>query len=139
MKMKKLNLANAVEAFKKGVDKRNVRNTESEVAAFIDEQVELKEAEIKALQKDIQKYGEQNERDFKDSLVMFEESRITSVKGRESYAKEYVLDALAYMQRNKNFIADKEDQIKTKKEQILKLQELRGILETITVDVESEE
>lgn len=137
--MTKLKLADAVEAFKKGVDKRNVRNAESEIAAFIDEQIELKEAEIKAFQKDIQKYGEQNERDFKDSLVMFDESRITSVKGRESYAKEYVLDALAYMQRNKNFIADKEDQIKTKKDQILKLQELRGILETITVEVESEE
>ena len=136
--MKKLSLAKAVESFKKGVDKRNVSNTESEIAAFIDEQIELKEAEIKILQKDIQKYGEQNERDFKDSLVLFDEGRITSVKGRESYAKDYVLDALAYMQRNKIFIADKEAQIKTKEEQILKLQELRGILETITVEVEAE-
>ena len=136
--MKKLSLAKAVESFKKGVDKRNVSNTEAEIAAFIDEQVELKEAEIKILQKDIQKYGEQNERDFKDSLVLFDEGRITSVKGRESYAKDYVLDALAYMQRNKDFIAGKESQITTKEEQILKLQELRGILETITVEVEAE-
>ena len=101
--MTKLKLADAVEAFKKGVDKRNVRNTESEIAAFIDEQIELKE-ETKLSKKDIQKYGEQNERDFKDSLVMFDESRISSVKGREVYAKEYVLDALAYMQKNKDFI-----------------------------------
>lgn len=137
--MTKLKLANAVEAFKKGVDKRNVRNTESEIAAFIDEQIELKEAEIKAFQKDIQKYGEQNERDFKDSLVMFDESRITSVKGREAYAEEYVLDALAYMQKNKDFIASTEHQIKIKKDQISKLKELRGILETITVEVESAE
>ena len=136
--MKKLSLAKAVESFKKGVDKRNVSNTEAEIAAFIDEQVELKEAEIKILQKDIQKYGEQNERDFKDSLVLFDEGRITSVKGRESYAKDYVLDAIAYMQRNKDFIAGKESQITTKEEQILKLQELRGILETITVEVEAE-
>ena len=137
--MTKLKLADAVEAFKKGVDKRNVRNTESEIAAFIDEQIELKEAEIKAFQKDIQKYGEQNERDFKDSLVMFDESRISSVKGREVYAGEYVLDALAYMQKNKDFIKGTEYQIEIKKEQISKLKELRGILETITVEVESAE
>ena len=122
-----------------GRNKRNVRNTESEIAAFIDEQIELKEAEIKSFQKDIQKYGEQNERDFKDSLVMFDESRISSVKGREVYAKEYVLDALAYMQKNKDFIKGTEYQIEIKKEQISKLKELRGILETITVEVESAE
>ena len=43
------------------------------------------------------------------------------------------------MQKNKDFIKGTEYQIEIKKEQISKLKELRGILETITVEVESAE
>lgn len=135
----KLQVAKAVQAFKVGVDKRNTNNTENEIATFIDEQVELKEAEIKVLNKDIKKYGEQNERDFIESLAIFDEYSIKTVKGREEYAESYVLNGIAKMNKNKKFIESKENDIKALNEDISNLKEFRVTLETIEVDVETED
>jgi hypothetical protein len=132
----KLQVAKAVQSFKRGVDKRNVNNTESEIATFIDEQIELKEAEVKVFKKDIAKYGEQNTRDFTEGLAIFEEDSIKTVKGRESYAEYYVSQGISKMNRNKQFIDSKNAAIKVCNADISDLKEFRGTLETIVVDVE---
>jgi hypothetical protein len=131
-------LANAVQLYKKGVDKRNVRDTEEEIASFIDNQIELKEAEILAIEKSASKFAAQNEHEFKDSLVVFDEGRITKVQGRTAYAQDYVLSALRTIKKNSKFVADEAAKVADLKEQIAQLSELRGVLETIVVEVEEE-
>ena len=139
MSTKKLGLATAVQNFKKGVNARNVKNTESEIADFIDEQIELKGKEIVSIQKQASKIADQNTRDFKDSLVMLDEESITTVGGRQGYAQRYVLSALAYMQRNEDYVKGQEAAVEKLKTQIEKLGKLRATLETIVVEVESAE
>lgn len=131
----KLTIAKAVEMYKKGVDRRNTANTETEIATFISEQVELKKGEIKTLEKEITKYGEQNARDFIENLAVFDESQIKSVKGREAYAEDYVLNGILKMKANSDFIEDKQDEINDLKEQIDLFNEFEEVLKTISTKI----
>lgn len=132
----KAQVAKAVQAFKKGVDKRNVNNTAGEIASFIEEQIELKEGEVKVLNKEIDKYGEQNKRDFIETLAVFDEDSITDVKGREEYAQRYVLNGLELMNENKKFIADKKAEITVLEQDISDLNEFSTTLTELAGSIE---
>lgn len=139
MSTKKLGLATAVQNFKKGINARNVKHTESEIADFIDEQIELKLKEIETIKKQSSKIADQNNRDFKDSLVMLDEEAITSVSSRQAYAQRYVLNAVSYMKRNEDYVKFQKEAVEKLNNQIENLKTLRTTLETITVEVETAE
>ena len=134
----KLTVANAVSKFKKGVDKRNTRNTESEIASLIADQIDLKEAEIVTLKKDITKNSNQSERDFYEGLAIFDEDEIKSVKAREEYAISYVSKGIAKMNKNKDFIKGKEEEIEELTKEIADLKEFRTVLTNLESKIEVE-
>lgn len=132
----KLKVGKAVRAFKQNVDKRNVNNTESEIASFIDDQIDIKNGEIVVIEKEILKYTDQNERDFIEGLAIFEETSITTVRDREAYAQRYVISGISKMNSNKIFTVYKQDQINELKKEISDLSEFRKILENIEINTE---
>lgn len=132
----KLKVGKAVRAFKQNVDKRNVNNTESEIASFIDDQIDIKNGEIVVIEKEILKYTDQNERDFIEGLAIFEETSITTVRDREAYAQRYVISGISKMNSNKIFTVNKQDQINELKKEISDLSEFRKILENIEINTE---
>lgn len=139
MKKKKLNLANAIKAYKKGKENRQISQTETQIERFIDEQIKLKKEEIEEINETLAETLEERNDDFEVSLLELDERCISTRQHRKDIAQEYVSKAVGLLKSRDSYKESNEEQIELLRADIKYLEELRAKLETLEVEVESEE
>lgn len=139
MKKKKLNLANAIKAYKKGKENRQISQTETQIERFIDEQIKLKKEEIEEINETLAETLEERNDDFEVSLLELDESCISTRQHRKDTAQEYVLGAVRLLKSRDSYKESNEDKIELLRDDIKYLEELRTKLETLEVEVEGED
>ena len=137
MSKKNLNLAKARAAFKQGKESRDEKLIEAEIAKYIDKQVELKSKELLELKETLEETSEENDQDLRDQLLNnLNDSNISSKDARKCTAESYVDLAIQHILNNKEYIMEVSCEISDLEEEIELLEELRTLLENITVEVE---
>lgn len=136
MSKKNLNLASAIAAFKSGKESRDIKLTEAEIAKYIDSQISLKSQELSELVLTLAETSEENGQDLKDTLLNLDDSGIASRDARKQTAERYVKQAIQHLISNKDYVEMVQCEISDLEDEISLLEELRTLLEDITVEVE---
>ena len=132
--MKKVNLFQAIKAYRKSSGGRNLKLWVAQVQKSLKKTLGETERELDELIESLDEKTEEKNTELIDQLLDVDEDRMTTVSDREAYANGYLVSASTHIYAYKDDIQNLNSEIEDKKAEIANLKELQKSLTEIDLE-----
>lgn len=131
--MKKVNLAVAIKAYRKGVNNRNIDGFCKQVNKTIDSEIKKRRTKIDELKDELGEKKEEAEIQMVDKLLNVDEERMANLESKKEYAASYIKSAVDYMNEYDDALEALDEEIAGLEEEIKAFEKLKERLATISL------